>query len=441
MVQAPQQPSYDADKYHNKSLFATGETGFRRRLLQLLKPMLAFVGVILVIAAPPVFRVHGGTSHSPIPHDTSEAKVSNVANIPTLRRELLRVKTDVTANTMPQTERLTEDDEAPSAMRPTNNEILEQPTTNSSSETTPQDSSCGGDHQWDYNCTLIPLQDYVSLYQRELLKSDGDSILKPNLTLWQTWKDHTFPGRLEPYWQRVMTKNPDRPRKVLVDAEIDAYVKTKCAGPYWKMYNQTNPSLHALRADLWRYCALFADGGVYMDADVAVNTRITLSSWIGSDAVLTQGGNHWDVMIADCRRVWSRLDLPFPSKIMTNNSLVQWAMVFPRPKHPILREVVNTATNLIEKWDDSRMRGLPMKARVVCLSGPAILAISADRVYRANHNSWDGLGITFESGTDYDGKLVYKNYALLQELFDENNSNKRYDKMEPDIPLKVSVSE
>jgi mannosyltransferase OCH1-like enzyme len=207
------------------------------------------------------------------------------------------------------------------------------------------------------------------------------------------------------------------------------------------MYNQTNPSLHALRADLWRYCGLYTDGGVYMDADVGVNRQIALSRWIGGNVVLSQGGNHWDVMVADCTRIWKTINLPFPRNIMTNHSLAQWAMIFPRPKHPILRETINLATELIDKWVDNNKTGFPMKLRVVCLSGPAILAVSADRVYRANNNTWDGLGITMESGTDYGGKLQYKNYAYMKLLFDENDesANKRYDRMEPHVPLKVAA--
>ncbi|CAJ1967845.1 unnamed protein product [Cylindrotheca closterium] len=436
----------------------------------MMKRILALFGFVIVMLS--VFRGH--TNTSPLSDDISSylpvlqdiAKPSSSLNHHTTTNNVRTIASPEeynNLNVIPSTGDQQENEASiASDTQPINSarEALVEDTVSSSSS-----SSCVLDeHQkWEHNCTRrIPLNEYISMYRQELssLKSksqyaNNKRILRTNPTLWQTWKDHTFPGQLESYWMQVMDKNPDRQRKVLVDSEIDSYVQTNCPGSYWEMYNQTNPSLHALRADLWRYCVLFNEGGVYMDADVGVNKAITLSSWIKDNVVLSQGGNHFDAMVTDCTPIWKSINFQFPQTIlMTNNSVAQWAMIFPRPKHPILLETMNLATALIGKWVDTNstttttknetntnsnnQTSFPMKLRVVCLSGPAILAVAADKVYRSNQNSWDGLGVTMETGTDYSGKLQYKNYAYMRFLFnDEKDDNKRYDKMEAHVPLKV----
>lgn len=276
----------------------------------------------------------------------------------------------------------------------------------------------------------ISLKDYIDLY------INATTTMHPNLTLWQTWFRHTLPGTQELHWQNISSRNPEYTRRVLNDTDISRYVSQYCHGSYSDIFHAVNPDLKAMKADLWRYCALYTNGGVYMDADTGVNLNMPFREWVGRNVVLSQEGNNWHAMTKSCTDIWKAAEIDFPTKVMTPNSLVQWAMIFPLPKHPILKEAMDLTTNLINYWEDKADNRWSTHDRIVCLSGPAVLAVATHRAYEASGHSWDRLMATMENGIDYNKKLFYKSKHLGGSFY--NKKKPHYNRFGPSTPIKIS---
>ena len=272
------------------------------------------------------------------------------------------------------------------------------------------------------------LTEYIHLYHQQM----NSSFIEPTLTLWQTWSSHIFPGKLESYWQKIMARNPQYTRKVLNDTEIELYVAQHCPGAYSDLFHSVNPELKAMRADLWRYCALYSSGGVYLDADSGVNLNISFKTWIHKNVVLSQEGHRWEKMKSSCRTVWRASNEIFPERVVTPNSILQWAMVFPLPRHPILKEAMELATRLISAWEDKTDNHWSTHNRIVCLSGPALLSVATNRAYEEAGQDWDKLMVSME-GVDFNGKLLYKT-PQSGELY---KKSQHYNNIGSGTPIKV----
>ena len=73
-------------------------------------------------------------------------------------------------------------------------------------------------------------------------------------------------GRMPPVQVGVTASNPGYQRKHHSDAEAPDYIRERCGEDTAKAYECLAPP--AYRADLFRFCALFSEGGVYLDSDM-----------------------------------------------------------------------------------------------------------------------------------------------------------------------------
>jgi len=81
-------------------------------------------------------------------------------------------------------------------------------------------------------------------------------------------KDATPP----PAVVRNAATNPEFELRYLGDAAAGEYVRTRCGAAAFASYQCFVAP--AYRADLFRYCALYADGGVYLDTDITLAVSI-----------------------------------------------------------------------------------------------------------------------------------------------------------------------
>lgn len=230
-----------------------------------------------------------------------------------------------------------------------------------------------------------------------------------------------------------MGNNPDYTRKLFNDAQIDEYVSQHCPGPYSAVFHSINPALGAMKADLWRYCVLYREGGVYFDVDDFVSNK-PLSEWIDHNVVLSMEGNSWDSVYNKCTNIWSAVNETFPSQIIVPNQLAQWAMIFPLRSHPILKEAMDIVIGLLTSWDDGTDKRWETKWRVLCLSGPAVFSVAAHNVFMAARGEWQDIYASLD-GIDYEKKLSYKS-PVSGELL-KSTEKKYYQDLSIETPIKV----
>lgn len=156
----------------------------------------------------------------------------------------------------------------------------------------------------------------------------------------------------------MRSANPGWEHLFYDDADVRRYLLT-CYGPELLHYfDAINPRYAAARADLFRYCALYREGGVYLDIKsratkplnevLRPSDRFLLSYWTG-------GGQHggWGVH-PDLKRLAGR-------------EFQQWFIVA-APGHPFLRAVIEAVLRNIRNYHP--LRHSVGKPAVLRVTGP-----------------------------------------------------------------------
>lgn len=99
-----------------------------------------------------------------------------------------------------------------------------------------------------------------SLFQR---KKEGNESRKIPLHIYQTWKTKELPEKMQESVNRLKTKNPDFEYHLFDDNDCYEFIKANFEEDVAKAYKKIIPG--AYKADLWRYCVLYMNGGVYLD--------------------------------------------------------------------------------------------------------------------------------------------------------------------------------
>lgn len=181
--------------------------------------------------------------------------------------------------------------------------------------------------------------------------------------IWQTWDTSELDIRDE---QRELAKswlemNPEYRHELLTDEQAPTYVEERYSDrpDIVAIFNQTSDKI--LRADLVRYLALLADGGVYADIDTDCSRPIR--EWIPEPYAQKAGlvlGIEYDYQGGEVRG-----DFAIPVQ------LCQWSFMA-SPGHPVLRHVVDrvfqkaaadikgspnvTSHGLLQIWDTTGPR-------------------------------------------------------------------------------------
>jgi len=94
-------------------------------------------------------------------------------------------------------------------------------------------------------------------------KREGNELHEIPLQIYQTWKTKDLPEKMRESVDRLKTKNPDFEYHLYDDTDCYEFIKENFAEDVAKAYKKIIPG--AYKADLWRYCVLYVNGGVYLD--------------------------------------------------------------------------------------------------------------------------------------------------------------------------------
>jgi len=83
------------------------------------------------------------------------------------------------------------------------------------------------------------------------------------LVIYQTWNSRTLPTNMKDSIDRLVAKNPEFEYYLYDDADCLEFIKQNFEKEVVNAFESLIPG--AYKADLWRYCVLFKNGGVYLD--------------------------------------------------------------------------------------------------------------------------------------------------------------------------------
>lgn len=90
--------------------------------------------------------------------------------------------------------------------------------------------------------------------------NDYDEIPK---VVYQTWNTHSLPPLMKETHEKFKEDNPEFQYILFDDDECRKFIETHFEGEVLNAYDSLIPG--AFKADLWRYCVLYVNGGVYLD--------------------------------------------------------------------------------------------------------------------------------------------------------------------------------
>jgi mannosyltransferase OCH1-like enzyme len=94
-------------------------------------------------------------------------------------------------------------------------------------------------------------------------KSAPNEINGVPLKIYQSWQSHIVPANMKKTVLHVVEENPEFDYYLYSDADSRAFIKENYDDTVVKAFDSLRPG--AYKSDLWRYCILYKQGGVYFD--------------------------------------------------------------------------------------------------------------------------------------------------------------------------------
>jgi len=137
--------------------------------------------------------------------------------------------------------------------------------------------------------------------------------------VYQSWYTRSFHPIVEQKLETMRRLNPGYRFVLYTDEEMDAFVNKEFPGEIADCYNRLN--IIVAKVDFWRYLILYKKGGIYLDIDSAIISR--LDSFIREDdrAIISREGNP--------------------------GVFLQWGLMF-EAGHPILKSIIDECIQNIE---------------------------------------------------------------------------------------------
>ncbi len=114
--------------------------------------------------------------------------------------------------------------------------------------------------------SIIPVKKHPSIIplkiQPSIIPVKIQSSIIP-LNVYQTWTSKSLPIKMQQNVSRLKSENPEFNFHLFDDVDCREYISNNYHDIVVKCYDKLNPG--AYKADLWRLCILYINGGIYMD--------------------------------------------------------------------------------------------------------------------------------------------------------------------------------
>ena len=138
------------------------------------------------------------------------------------------------------------------------------------------------------------------------------------------------------------------------DNECDNLIKLYFTDVVYNAYCSINPAYGAMKADFFRYCVLYAIGGIYIDIKSVINYPIFKLLTVDDTCLLDKPRPNLEPWRKQCP------------------AYEQWLLIF-APKHPYLLEMINYMVyNISRRYEPKIVRGIKLntKGKILHITGP-----------------------------------------------------------------------
>lgn len=147
--------------------------------------------------------------------------------------------------------------------------------------------------------------------------------------------------------------NPDIQFELWDDNDVDQFIKSEFPGDVYRAYRTINPLIGAAKADFFRYCVIYKNGGIYLD----LKSSFKVPSVFGN------------IILPDDRAI---LDIRREDKMLYRSewhygSYEQWFLMF-EPNHPYLEKMIAKMTRDI--LGRVAFHNVQRKEEILRLTGP-----------------------------------------------------------------------
>ena len=101
------------------------------------------------------------------------------------------------------------------------------------------------------------------------------------LHIYQTWKTKKLPRRMQECVEKLKRMNPEFTHHLYDDADCEQFIRKHYGEDVAKAYTTLVPG--AYKADLWRYCVLHQNGGIYLDIKYCNTDKCTLMDFVDKE--------------------------------------------------------------------------------------------------------------------------------------------------------------
>ena len=107
--------------------------------------------------------------------------------------------------------------------------------------------------------------------------------------IYQTWKTKQLPETCAQIQENIQRLNPSYELVIYDDHDMDNFIRSNFDEYVFRCYSALN--VGAAKADLWRYCILYKNGGVYLDIDSEILQPLDELIREEDQCIITREGN------------------------------------------------------------------------------------------------------------------------------------------------------
>ena len=209
------------------------------------------------------------------------------------------------------------------------------------------------------NCGVIPEPIKYMYYNKECYYSGfSNNELKPGIpkVVYYTFKNDNLPDNIKEIISNNKNLCPNYEFKFYDDDDCDLFIKSNFPEIVYNAYKKINPVYGAFKADFFRYCILYINGGVYIDIKSSFTKNLDDIIHNNDMCLLYEG---------KFSEKWRNV----------NKSIEQWILIY-APKHPYLKTMINILIHsILTKYVPKKVNqyNIPdnyTKIKILNVSGP-----------------------------------------------------------------------
>lgn len=263
--------------------------------------------------------------------------------------------------------------------------------------------------------------------------------------VWQTWKDNNVVPEVQNNINKMKELNPEYDFRLVTDIECDKFIKENFNNQIYEAYLNINPKYGAAKADFWRYCVLYINGGIYLDLDSFIEEKLSNIIKDTDEALISLEiwnfpvEKEWHSSFSDSDKIQKLLEYD-NEKINEclnyfgeKKQLAQNILIY-RPKHPFLLSVINSVVSNINKWKqiESNHKIESSISKTIHITGPsaytyAIIKCIYENKKKYNYRIIDNNNIQFRISEEFTNNMYKNNINNYKNMNNEpfiiHNSN------------------